>query len=92
MPSGFDRMGPYPLWLRRRFKSISLEDAFRLVRRLGVRSTIPTDVSMMIVLSEGDRLLIEPCRDHEGRPKLGYYFLLKEDYPAEAEIPRIPRK
>ena len=92
MSTGFDRMEPYPAWLRRRFKSISLKDAFRLVNRSRTVTPIPTETDLTLVLGEGDRLLIEPYRDEEGRPRLGYYFLWKEEYPAEEEVLHHPKK
>ena len=92
MSTGFERMEPYPQWLRRRFKSISLKDAFRLVSRSKIIAPIPTEIDLTLVLGEGDRLLIEPYRDEEGRPRLGYYFLWKEEYPAEEEILYHPKK
>ena len=75
------RLGPYPPHLRKRFKSITFKDAFRLVRRQGLLTPLPTPRDVTLVLKGGDLILIEPHRDREGREVLGYYVLWREDFP-----------
>ena len=92
MPSGFDRMGPYPLWLRQRFTKVSLRDAFRIAKRSGIVSLIPSPSSVTLVLGDGDQLIIEPYRDEAGRPQLSFQRLWKEDLASVEDIPTPKEK
>lgn len=88
MTSGFDRLEPYPPMLRKRFKPISMAEAFEEIKYWGARSTIPSRSSMTLVLGSGDLILIEPVREMEGGIQLGYHILRKEEIPAA--IQKVP--
>ena len=77
MSSGFDRLGPMPIWFRRCFKAISAHEASKRIKQ-GVRATVPASSDVMFMLEGGDFLLMEACRDEQGRVQLGYHFSPKE--------------